>query len=135
MAVATSLACIKNGEGQVECTINGLGERAGKEIPRAGKMVADITRIMHQPNKAIVGENAFAHESSIHQDRVLKDQETYETMKLEDIGLADANTIVLGKLSDSHAFVDKIVDLGFKLNYEEINASFECSKLLAYKIK
>lgn len=162
LAVANSLACIENGAGQVECTINGLGERAGnaaleeivmtlktradyfggvdtnihtKEILRASKMVADITGIMPQPNKAIVGKNAFAHESGIHQDGVLKHQETYEIMKPEDIGLTDADTIVLGKLSGRHAFVDKIKHLGFKLSDEEINTSFERFKLLADKKK
>ncbi len=162
LAVANSLASIENGARQVECTINGLGERAGnaaleeivmalktradyyggldtnihtKEILRASKMVANITGIVPQPNKAIVGKNAFAHESGIHQDGVLKHQETYEIMKPEDIGLHDAETIILGKLSGRHAFIDKIQHLGFNLSEEEINASFERFKLLADKKK
>ena len=162
LAVANSLASIENGARQVECTINGLGERAGnaaleeivmtlktradyfnaldtniqtKEILTASKMVANITGIVPQPNKAIVGKNAFAHESGIHQDGVLKHQETYEIMKPEDIGLTNADTIVLGKLSGRHAFMDKIQHLGFRLNEEELNASFERFKLLADKKK
>ncbi len=162
LAVANSLESIKNGARQVECTINGLGERAGnaameeivmilktrsdyfdgldtnintKEIMQASKMVANITGIIPQPNKAIVGKNAFAHESGIHQDGVLKHQETYEIMKPEDIGLNDANTIILGKLSGRHAFVDKIKALGFNLSDEEVDASFARFKLLADKKK
>ena len=162
LAVANSLASIENGARQVECTINGLGERAGnaaleelvmtlktradyyggldtnihtKEILTASKMVANITGIVPQPNKAIVGKNAFAHESGIHQDGVLKHQETYEIIKPEDIGLTNADTIVLGKLSGRHAFSDKIKSLGFKLTAEELNHSFERFKLLADKKK
>jgi len=162
LAAANSLAAIENGAGQVECTVNGLGERAGnaaleeivmtlktradyyggvdtnihtKEILRASQMVANITGIAPQPNKAIVGKNAFAHESGIHQDGVLKHQETYEIIKPEDIGLTNAETIVLGKLSGRHAFVDKIENLGFKLNTDEINKSFDRFKLLADKKK
>ena len=162
LAVANSLACIENGAGQVECTINGLGERAGnaaleeivmtlktradyyggmdtnihtKEILRTSQMVANITGIAPQPNKAIVGKNAFAHESGIHQDGVLKHQETYEIMKPADIGLDNADTIVLGKLSGRHAFAERIESLGFKLDADEINKSFERFKLLADKKK
>jgi len=162
LAVANSLSSIENGARQVECTINGLGERAGnaaleeivmtlktradhfggldtnihtKEILTASKMVANITGIMPQPNKAIVGKNAFAHESGIHQDGVLKHQATYEIMKPEDIGLNNADTIVLGKLSGRHAFLDKIESLGFNLTEEELNHSFERFKLLADKKK
>ena len=162
LAVANSLEAIQNGARQVECTINGLGERAGnaaleeivmtlktrsdffqgldtniqtKEITTASKMVANITGIVPQPNKAIVGKNAFAHESGIHQDGVLKHQETYEIMKPEDIGLNNADTIVLGKLSGRHAFADKIQALGFNLPEEELNQSFERFKLLADKKK
>ncbi len=162
LAVANSLEAIQNGARQVECTINGLGERAGnaaleeivmtlktradyfsgfdthiktQEILTASKMVASITGIAPQPNKAIVGKNAFAHESGIHQDGVLKHQETYEIMKPEDIGLNNADTIVLGKLSGRHAFMDKIESLGFKLSEEELNQSFERFKLLADKKK
>ncbi len=162
LATANSLASIKNGARQVECTINGLGERAGnaameeivmtlktrsdyfegldtrintKEIYPASRLVANITGIVPQPNKAIVGKNAFAHESGIHQDGVLKHQETYEIMKAEDIGLTDANTIVLGKLSGRHAFKEKIESLGYKLTEEELNQSFARFKLLADKKK
>ncbi len=162
LAVANSLSAIQNGARQVECTINGLGERAGnaaleeivmtlktradyfegydtnihtKEILLASKMVANITGIAPQPNKAIVGKNAFAHESGIHQDGVLKHQETYEIMKPEDIGLSNADTIVLGKLSGRHAFSDKIKALGFNLSEEELNKSFERFKILADKKK
>jgi len=162
LAVANSLEAIQNGARQVECTINGLGERAGnaaleeivmtlktradyfggydtriktQEILTASKMVASITGIAPQPNKAIVGKNAFAHESGIHQDGVLKHQETYEIMKPEDIGLNNADTIVLGKLSGRHAFMDKIETLGFKLSEEELKHSFERFKLLADKKK
>ena len=98
-------------------------------------MVANITGIMPQPNKAIVGKNAFAHESGIHQDGVLKHQETYEIMKPEDIGLNDADTIILGKLSGRHAFMDKIKGLGFNLSDDEVDKSFERFKLLADKKK
>ena len=162
LAVANSLEAIQNGARQVECTINGLGERAGnaaleeivmtlktradyfdgfdtniktQEILTASKMVANITGIAPQPNKAIVGKNAFAHESGIHQDGVLKHQETYEIMKPEDIGLNNADTIVLGKLSGRHAFMDKIQSLGFQLSEEELKQSFERFKLLADKKK
>ncbi len=162
LAVANSLASIENGARQVECTINGLGERAGnaameeivmalktrsdyfngldtnintKEILASSKMVANITGIIPQPNKAIVGKNAFAHESGIHQDGVLKCQETYEIIKPEDIGLSDADTIILGKLSGRHAFVDKIKALGFDLDSDEIDKSFARFKLLADKKK
>jgi 2-isopropylmalate synthase len=162
LAVANSLSCIENGARQVECTVNGLGERAGnasleeivmilktrkdrfggldtnintKEILTSSKMVANITGIIPQPNKAIVGKNAFAHESGIHQDGVLKHSETYEIMKPEDIGLSNADTIILGKLSGRHAFVDKIKALGFNLDDKEIDKSFERFKLLADKKK
>ncbi|RUM67141.1 MAG: 2-isopropylmalate synthase [Sulfurospirillum sp.] len=160
LAVANSLASIQNGARQIECTVNGLGERAGnaameeivmalktrkdyfngldtnidtREIYPASRLVANITGIVPQPNKAIVGKNAFAHESGIHQDGVLKHQETYEIMKAEDIGLTDANTIVLGKLSGRHAFKEKIEALGYKLTDEELNQSFARFKLLADK--
>lgn len=162
LATANSLASIKNGARQVECTINGLGERAGnaameeivmalktrsdffggiatnintREIYPASRLVANITGIVPQPNKAIVGKNAFAHESGIHQDGVLKHQETYEIMRPEDIGLENAQTIVLGKLSGRHAFKEKIEALGYQLTEEELNHSFERFKVLADKKK
>ena len=163
LAVANSLAGITAGARQVECTINGLGERAGnaameevvmtlktradvfgeyttnintKEILRASKLVAAITGIEPQPNKAIVGKNAFSHESGIHQDGILKNIETYEIMKPEDIGIEKNNSIVLGKHSGRAAFRDKISQLGFdNLEDEKINASFERFKLLCDKKK
>jgi 2-isopropylmalate synthase len=157
LAVANSLACIEAGARQVECTINGLGERAGnaaleeivmalktrkdifsnyetniniKEIYPTSKLVSTITGIEPQPNKAIVGKNAFAHESGIHQDGVLKHTQTYEIMNAKDIGL-DKNSIVLGKHSGRHAFKDKLSTLGFSLKDEEINVAFEKFKILA----
>jgi 2-isopropylmalate synthase len=163
LAVANSLAGIEAGARQVECTINGLGERAGnaameevvmaiktrsdifgeyttnintKEILRASKLVATITGIEPQPNKAIVGKNAFAHESGIHQDGVLKNSETYEIMRPEDIGLEKNNSIVLGKHSGRAAFKDKLIQLGFdNINEDKINSSFERFKLLCDKKK
>lgn len=161
LAVANSLYSVLNGARQVECTINGLGERAGnaaleeivmaiqtradifenidtnietKEIYRASRLIASITGIEPQPNKAIVGKNAFAHESGIHQDGVLKHQETYEIMRAEDIGL-DKNSIVLGKHSGRHAFKDKAKELGFELTDEELNSAFTRFKKLADKKK
>jgi 2-isopropylmalate synthase len=157
LAVANSLECISNGARQIECTINGLGERAGnaaleeivmvlktrkdifsgydtniniKEIYPTSRLVSSVTGIEPQPNKAIVGKNAFAHESGIHQDGVLKHTETYEIMNAKDIGL-DKNSIVLGKHSGRHAFKDKLSNLGFNLKDEEINDAFERFKVLA----
>jgi 2-isopropylmalate synthase len=163
LAVANSLAGIEAGARQVECTINGLGERAGnaameevvmalrtradmfegyetnintKEIVRASKLVATITGIEPQPNKAIVGKNAFAHESGIHQDGVLKHQETYEIMKPEDIGIEKNDSIVLGKHSGRAAFKDKLSSMGLdNISDEELNKSFERFKLLCDKKK
>ena len=157
LAVANSLACIENGAKQVECTINGLGERAGnaaleeivmilktrkdhfaqydtniniKEIYPTSKLVSSITGIEPQPNKAIVGKNAFSHESGIHQDGVLKHSETYEIMSAKDIGL-DKNSIVLGKHSGRHAFKDKLKNLGYDLKDEDVNDAFDRFKILA----
>ena len=157
LAVASSIECILNGARQVECTINGLGERAGnaaleeivmtlktrqdifsgfntninlKEIYPTSRLVSTITGIEPQPNKAIVGKNAFAHESGIHQDGVLKHMETYEIMKATDIGL-NKNSIVLGKHSGRHAFKDKLLKLGFELDDEKINDAFARFKILA----
>ena len=161
LAVANSLFSVMNGARQIECTINGLGERAGnaaleeivmtmktrsdlfknfetgintKEIYPTSRLVAAITGIEPQPNKAIVGKNAFAHESGIHQDGVLKCQETYEIMRAEDIGL-DKNRIVLGKHSGRHAFKERLEELGFELNQEDLNRAFERFKILADKKK
>ena len=162
LAVANSLAAIEGGARQVECTINGLGERAGnaaleeivmalkvrkdlftnvetkintKEIYPASRMIASITGIEPQPNKAIVGRNAFAHESGIHQDGVLKNKQTYEIFSPEEIGLNKDDTLVLGKHSGRAAFNDKLEKLGFKLNEEELNATFIRFKELADKKK
>ena len=161
LAVANSLFSVMNGARQVECTINGLGERAGnaaleevvmamktradvfeeietgintKEIYPTSRLVAAITGIEPQPNKSIVGKNAFAHESGIHQDGVLKCQETYEIMRAEDIGL-ETNRIVLGKHSGRHAFKERLEELGFDLSPEDLNKAFERFKLLADKKK
>ncbi len=157
LAVANSLYCIQNGARQIECTINGLGERAGnaaleeivmalktrkdifgaldtrinaKEIYASSQMVADITGIRPQPNKAIVGKNAFAHESGIHQDGVLKHKETYEIMRASDVGILKEDSIVLGKHSGRHAFKEKVKSLGFEASDEELNSAFERFKVL-----
>lgn len=163
LGVANTLAGIEAGARQVECTINGLGERAGnaameeivmalktrqdmfngfttnintKEIYRASQMVAQITGIEPQPNKAIVGKNAFAHESGIHQDGMLKNAETYEIMRPEDIGIEKNNTIVLGKHSGRAAFKDKLNQLGFgDIADDELNSAFERFKILCDKKK
>src|SRR5512139_295836 len=159
MAVANSLAAVMNGARQVECTINGLGERAGNasleevvmavrtrkdvfscdsridttQIVPASKLVSTITGYPVQPNKAIVGANAFAHESGIHQDGVLKHRETYEIMRAEDVGW-NANRLTLGKLSGRNAFKTKLAELGIMLDSEEaINAAFARFKDLADK--
>lgn len=150
LAVANSISAIENGARQIECTINGLGERAGntaleevvmilktrkdlhnfttnintKEIYLSSKLVADTTGIRPQPNKAIVGKNAFAHESGIHQDGMLKHPETYEIMKPSDIGILESNGLVLGKHSGRAAFKDKVKSLGFVVNDEELNEAF-----------
>ncbi len=156
LAVANSLAAISNGAGQVECTVNGIGERAGncsmeevvmalrtrkdffgavtniatKEIMRTSRLVSKITGINVQPNKAIVGANAFAHESGIHQDGLLKEKTTYEIIRPEDIGLKSAQ-LVLGKHSGRHAFKTRLKDLGFDLGPEEIENAFDRFKRLA----
>ncbi len=158
MAVANSLAGVKiGGARQVECTINGLGERAGNcsleevvmaiktrrdyfglevgidthHILAASRMVSQTTGFVVQPNKAVVGANAFAHASGIHQDGVLKARDTYEIMRAEDVGWS-ANKIVLGKLSGRNAFKQRLQDLGVQLESEsEINAAFARFKELA----
>ena len=158
MAVANSLAGVKiGGARQVECTINGLGERAGncsleevvmavrtrrdyfgltmgidtRHIVAASRMVSQTTGFVVQPNKAVVGANAFAHASGIHQDGVLKARDTYEIMRAEDVGWS-ANKIVLGKLSGRNAFKQRLQELGVQLESEsEINAAFARFKELA----
>ena len=159
MAVANSLAAIQAGVRQVECTINGLGERAGNasleeivmalkvrhdlfgletgidtaQIVPTSKLVSTITGYPVQPNKAIVGANAFSHESGIHQDGVLKHRETYEIMSAESVGWA-ANRLTLGKLSGRNAFKTKLQELGIELGSEEaLNAAFARFKELADK--
>ena len=157
MASANSLAAVMNGARQVECTINGLGERAGNasleeivmavktrrdifscdsridttQIVATSKLVSSITGYPVQPNKAIVGANAFAHESGIHQDGVLKHRETYEIMRAEDVGWG-ANKISLGKLSGRNAFRTRLQELGIVLENEDaVNAAFSRFKDLA----
>ncbi|NPV80948.1 MAG: 2-isopropylmalate synthase [Firmicutes bacterium] len=160
LAVANSLAAIENGADQVECTINGIGERAGnaaleeivmalstrrdyykaetgittEQIYRTSRMVSTFTGITVQVNKAIVGDNAFAHEAGIHQDGILKERTTYEIMTPESIGLARSR-LVLGKHSGRHAFKKKLEELGYELKEEEINKAFEEFIALADKKK
>jgi 2-isopropylmalate synthase len=159
LAVANSLAAVMAGARQVECTINGLGERAGNasleevvmavrtrqdvfpcdtridatQIVAASKMVSGITGFPVQPNKAIVGANAFAHESGIHQDGVLKHRETYEIMRAEDVGW-NANKLVLGKHSGRTAFRARLKELGIEVDSEQVlNTAFAAFKELADK--
>lgn len=159
LAVANSLSAVANGARQVECTINGLGERAGNaaleevvmavrtrqdfflcdtrvdttHIVPASKLVSGITGFPVQPNKAIVGANAFAHESGIHQDGVLKHRETYEIMRAEDVGWG-ANKLLLGKHSGRNAFRTRLAELGIDLRSEEaLNTTFMRFKELADK--
>mgnify|MGYP001485594010 CR=1 FL=1 len=160
LAVANSLFAIENGAVQVECTINGLGERAGNasleevvmaidtrkdyfkvehkidttQIYRSSKLVSTLTGINVQPNKSIVGANAFAHESGIHQHGVLTEKTTYEIMKPESIGLSQ-NRMVLGKLSGRHAFEEKLKEMGYNLNEEQIKNAFQKFKDLADRKK
>ncbi len=156
LATSNSLAAVLNGAGQIECTINGIGERAGncsmeevvmalrtrrdlfhadtkintEEIMRSSRLVTKITGISVQPNKAIVGANAFAHESGIHQDGLLKEKSTYEIIRPESIGLYAAK-LVLGKHSGRHAFKTRLKELGHVLSDEELNKAFERFKKLA----
>ncbi|HET8577172.1 MAG TPA: 2-isopropylmalate synthase [Methylomirabilota bacterium] len=159
-AVANSLAAIRAGARQVECTINGIGERAGnasleeivmalrtrkdffetdtqirsEEIFRSSRLLSHITGVHVQPNKAVVGENAFAHEAGIHQDGVLKEKLTYEIMKPEDIGRS-ANKLVLGKHSGRHALAARLKDLGFEPDEADLGRAFKKFKDLADKKK
>ncbi|MGE5630848.1 MAG: 2-isopropylmalate synthase [Caulobacteraceae bacterium] len=161
MAVANSLSAIENGAGQVECTVNGLGERAGnaaleeivmalktrkdfysaatrlttERLYRTSSMVSFATGISVQPNKAIVGANAFAHESGIHQHGVLSKRETYEIMTPESVGLRKSQ-IILGKHSGRHAFEEKLKEMGYSgLEQESIQKAFQKFKDLADKKK
>jgi len=159
LAVANSLAAVMNGARQVECTVNGLGERAGNasleeivmavptrqdvftcdtrldstQIVPASRLVSGITGFPVQPNKAIVGANAFAHEAGIHQDGVLKSRETYEIMRAQDVGWA-ANKLVLGKHSGRNAFKQRLKELGIDLESDDAyNKAFQRFKELADK--
>ncbi len=158
LAVANSIAAIQNGARQVECTINGIGERAGntsleevvmalrtrrdlltfetrinpKHLYATSRLVSKITGMVVQPNKAIVGANAFAHQSGIHQDGVLKEKLTYEIMKPETVGIPKSS-IVLGKLSGRHAFREKLKELGYRLSEGDLERAFSRFKQLADK--
>jgi 2-isopropylmalate synthase len=155
LAVSNSLTAIMNGAGQIECTINGIGERAGnaameeivmamktrpklfnldtrvvtEEIYKASRLVSRITGMVIQPNKAVVGANAFAHEAGIHQDGFLKERSTYEIMKPEAVGIPQSK-LVLGKHSGRHAFKERLRELGYELNENELNKAFERFKHL-----
>lgn len=157
LAVANSLSAIRSGARQVECTVNGIGERAGntsleevvmalktrseafggldtrvktREIYPSSRLLSSITGVQVQPNKAIVGDNAFAHEAGIHQDGVLKAAITYEIMTPESIGRA-SNELVLGKHSGRHAFRDRLEELGFSVEGEDFERAFKRFKSLA----
>lgn len=156
MAVSNSLAAVQAGVGQVECTINGIGERAGNcsleefvmvlrtrgdilpfmtnvetsQLTPASRLLSTITGIPVQPNKAVVGANAFAHESGIHQHGVLMEKSTYEIMTPESVGLKE-NLLVLGKHSGRHAFKKRLEELGHDLDNEGLNKAFEKFKSLA----
>jgi 2-isopropylmalate synthase len=171
LAVANFLEAVKNGARQLECTINGIGERAGnasleelvmalhvrrqyfnpflgrpegseaaltgidtRQIYKTSRLVSNLTGMLVQPNKAIVGANAFAHESGIHQDGVLKNPLTYEIMDAQSIGLTD-NQITLGKLSGRNAFRSRLKELGFDLSDQDLNKAFVRFKELADKKK
>ena len=160
LAVANSFAGIQAGARQVECAVNGIGERAGNasleeiimllrtrqadvgffteavttEISRTSRMVSRMTGYSVQPNKAIVGRNAFAHESGIHQDGVLKERSTYEIMDARTVGL-EANSIVLGKHSGRHALAQAMSELGYELQGQALNVAFKRFKEIADKKK
>jgi 2-isopropylmalate synthase len=160
LAVANSFAGILAGARQVECAINGIGERAGnaaleeivmllhtraadvglrtgantREIARTSRLVSRLTGYVVQPNKAIIGRNAFAHESGIHQDGVLKERTTYEIMDATSVGL-DANSIVLGKHSGRHALRQALEDLGFEVSGQTLNIAFKRFKEIADRKK
>jgi 2-isopropylmalate synthase len=156
LAVANSIAAIKNGARQVECTINGIGERAGnasleeiamilrtrkgvfpadtrivsEKIYPTSRLVTSVTGVSVQPNKAVVGANAFAHESGIHQDGLLKEKLTYEIMTPESVGISKSS-LVLGKHSGRHAFRERIEGLGYTLDDKELNLAFKRFKTLS----
>jgi len=161
LAVANSLESVRRGARQVECTINGIGERAGnasleeivmaiktrkdffsnlttnvdtRQIYKASRLVSELTGFLVQPNKAIVGANAFSHESGIHQDGVIKMPITYEIMDPRTVGIP-ASSLVLGKLSGRHAFKERLAELGYSLSEEDFNRAFSAFKELADKKK
>jgi len=160
MAAANSISAVAAGAAQIECTINGIGERAGNAaleevvmaiktrgerlcahtgvdtvmLYRASRMLQSITGLQIPPNKAIVGQNAFAHEAGIHQHGVLAERSTYEIMSPESVGMPKAN-MVLGKHSGRHGFEDRLLSLGYTLSQQEIDRAFEQFKLLADKKK
>ncbi len=160
LAVANSLESVKRGARQVECTINGIGERAGnasleeivmaiktrsdffqlttgvdtRQIYRTSRLVSELTGFAVQPNKAIVGANAFRHESGIHQDGVIKMPITYEIMDPKTVGIP-ASSLVLGKLSGRHAFKERLAELGYSLGNDDLNRAFAAFKELADKKK
>lgn len=160
LGVANSLAAIANGARQVECTVNGIGERAGnaaleeivmalktrqqyfgfnygintKEIYKSSKLITTLTGIPVQPNKAVVGSNAFAHEAGIHQDGVIKERLTYEIMKPEDVGVP-SNKLVLGKHSGRHALSKRLKELGYTVGANEIEKVYDKFKVLTDKKK
>jgi 2-isopropylmalate synthase len=160
LAVANSLAAIQSGARQVECTINGIGERAGnasleeivmairvrkdlldfysdlkaEQIYPTSRLVSTITGMMVQPNKAIVGANAFAHEAGIHQDGILKEKTTYEIMTPESVGIPKTS-LILGKHSGRHAFREKLKELGYELSSAELDVAFKRFKKVADKKK
>jgi 2-isopropylmalate synthase len=160
LAVANSLAAVENGAGQIECTINGLGERAGncsleevvmalrtradyyhcqtgvdtKRLVPTSRLVSNVTGMQVQRNKAIVGRNAFAHEAGIHQDGMLKEPTTYEIMRPEDVGFVKTD-LVLGKHSGRAALADRAKALGYHVSGEQLQTVFEAFKQLADKKK
>jgi len=160
LAVANSLEAVRSGARQVECTVNGIGERAGNasmeeivmaiktrndlfglateietaQIYRTSRLVSDLTGFVVQANKAIVGANAFRHQSGIHQDGVIKRAITYEIMDPRDVGVP-ASSLVLGKLSGRHAFKERLAELGYTLEDEDLNRAFAAFKELADKKK
>lgn len=160
MAVANTLACVQAGATQVECTVNGIGERAGnasleevvmaihtrkdfyqaetgintRQIYRSSKLLSNITGVPIPPSKAIVGANAFAHESGIHQHGVIANAQTYEIMNSADVGIP-RNTMVLGKHSGKHALREKLISMGYDLDEKEMDQVFSRFKDLADKKK
>src|ERR1044071_1544704 len=161
LAVANSFAGLQAGARQVECAINGIGERAGnaslegivvllhqraddvglvtgvqtREIARTSRLVSRLTGYVVQPNKAVVGRNAFAHESGIHQDGVLKERSTYEIMQAGTVGVDDSTSLVLGKHSGRHALKAALEGLGFTVSGHALNTAFKRFKEIADKKK